>query len=219
MEIKKKENALIEEAIAFAKDFFKGDFSGHDFYHTLRVYRLAMNIAEREECDRLIVALAALLHDVDDYKLVKDQKEPYENARGFLKKHGFDEDTVSGIIHIIEQVSFKGSDSAVPDSIEGMIVQDADRLDAIGAIGIARTFAYGGSHDQPIYDPEISVIENMNGEQYLSHEGTTVNHFHEKLLLLKDMMNTRAARELAENRHKVMEDFLAEFYDEWDGIR
>ncbi|MBR0137794.1 MAG: HD domain-containing protein [Erysipelotrichaceae bacterium] len=219
MEMSERTSAVIEEAKLFAEDFFKGDFSGHDYYHTLRVYRLAMTIAKGEKCDGEIVALGALLHDVDDYKLVSGQKEPYENAKGFLRKHGYDEKTVSRIIHVIEQVSFKGSDSAKPDTIEGMIVQDADRLDAIGAIGIARTFAYGGSHNQPIYDPKIEVVENMNAKQYLTHEGTTVNHFHEKLLLLKDLMNTDTARRLAENRHKVMEDFLSEFYDEWNGIR
>ena len=194
MEMSERTSAVIEEAKLFAEDFFKGDFSGHDYYHTLRVYRLAMTIAKGEKCDGEIVALGALLHDVDDYKLVSGQKEPYENAKGFLRKHGYDEKTVSRIIHVIEQVSFKGSDSAKPDTIEGMIVQDADRLDAIGAIGIARTFAYGGKHGRTL--------------------DSSIEHFHEKLLLLKDMMHTEKAKELAESRHAFMEKFLQEWENE-----
>ena len=136
---------IIDKTIEYVKDFFEKDFSGHDFYHTLRVYNLAKYITKFEECDIELVYLGALLHDVNDYKLVEKEKEPNYNATTFLKSLGFSNKKIEQICHIISQVSFKGKDTVVPDTIEGKIVQDADRLDAIGAIGIARTFAYGGA--------------------------------------------------------------------------
>ena len=208
---------IIDKTIEYVKDFFENDFSGHDFYHTLRVYNLAKYITKFEECDIELVYLGALLHDVDDYKLVGKEKEPFYNAKTFLKSLGFSNKKIEQICHIISQVSFKGKDTVVPDTIEGKIVQDADRLDAIGAIGIGRTFAYGGSHKIPMHIPNMEYKENMSAEEYYENVGTTINHFYEKLLKLKDLMNTETAKNMAKHRHEYMEDFLKEFYDEWEG--
>ena len=209
---------IIEKTIMYVKDFFENEFSGHDFYHTLRVYNLAKQIANNEECDKELVCLAALLHDVDDYKLVGQETEPFCNAKSFLRSENYPEDNLEKICHIISQVSFKGKDTVTPDTIEGKIVQDADRLDAIGAIGIARTFAYGGSHKTPMHIPNMEYKEDMTAEEYYSNVGTTINHFYEKLLKLKDLMNTETAKKLANHRHEYMETFLKEFFDEWEGI-
>lgn len=210
-------NNIIEEAIEYVKIFFENDFSGHDFYHTLRVYNLSKNIASNEKCDIELVCLAALLHDVDDYKLVGIKDEIFINSKTFLRSHNYPIDRIDKICHIISQVSFKGSNTVKPDNIEGMIVQDADRLDAIGAIGIGRTFAYHGNHKMPMHIPEIKYKENMTENEYYNNVGTTINHFYEKLLKLKDLMNTETAKQMACHRHKFMEEFLNEFYLEWDG--
>lgn len=211
---------LIENAIKYAKEIFANDYSGHDYFHTIRVYRLAMKIAEAEEADMQIVQLAAILHDVDDRKLSPETYEKKENAVKFLKSNGLDETIIAQICKIIDDVSFAGTDSVVPDTIEGKCVQDADRLDAMGAIGIARTFAYGGSKGRNIYDPDVKPLTAMSKEEYHQNRcQTSINHFYEKLLLLKDMMNTETARKIAEHRQIVMEEYLAEFAAEWDGER
>ena len=209
---------IINKAIMYAKDFFVDEFSGHDFYHTLRVYNLAKYIAESEECDKELVCLAALLHDVDDYKIVGKDAEAFYNAKNFLNSENYPEKNIEKICHIISQVSFKGKDTVTPDTIEGKIVQDADRLDAIGAIGIARTFTYGGNHKIPMHIPNMEYKENMSADEYYTNVGSTINHFYEKLLKLKDLMNTETAKRVANHRHKYMEAFLKEFYNEWDGI-
>ncbi|MBQ7667969.1 MAG: HD domain-containing protein [Clostridia bacterium] len=208
---------IIDDAIKFAEDFFKNDFSGHDFYHTLRVYNLAKYILTFEKGDNELVLLSALLHDVDDYKLVGKQEEKFINAKTFLRSKNYDEERIEKICHIISQVSFKGKDTVTPDTLEGMVVQDADRLDAIGAIGIGRTFAYSGNHNTPMHIPGAKFNFDMNATEYYNTTRTTINHFYEKLLKLKDMMNTNTAKKMAEHRHKYMEDFLTEFYAEWDG--
>ena len=211
---------LIENAIKYAKEIFANDYSGHDYFHTIRVYRLAMKIAEAEKADMQIVQLAALLHDVDDRKLSPETHEKKENAVKFLKSNGLDETIIAQICKIIDDVSFAGTDSVVSDTIEGKCVQDADRLDAMGAIGIARTFAYGGSKGRNIYDPDVKPLIAISKEEYHQNRcQTSINHFYEKLLLLKDMMNTETAREIAEHRQIVMEEYLAEFAAEWDGER
>ena len=210
---------IIADAVEFAKKFFSDDYSGHDFFHTLRVYKLATRIAEQENADLLVVQLSALLHDVDDIKLSPQTHAHKDNAVAFLKEHGAPDDMITAICQIIGEVSFRGTDSAVPTTIEGKCVQDADRLDAIGAIGIARTFAFGGNHKQAIYDPDVKPMVNMSARQYRNHVSTTINHFYEKLFLLKDMMNTTTAKQIATERHKYMESFVAEFLDEWDGKR
>lgn len=211
---------MIENAIKYVKQIFADDYSGHDYYHTMRVYRLAVQIAERENADMLIVQLAALLHDVDDVKLSPETYATKKNAVGFMESNGVDKDIINAVCKIIEEVSFAGTGSVEPGTIEGKCVQDADRLDAMGAIGIARTFAYGGSKGRKIYDPDIKPSINMSKETYQKNQNSTsVNHFYEKLLLLKDMMNTETAKKMAEHRQIIMEAYLEEFMSEWEGER
>ena len=209
---------LINKTIEKAKETFQNDYSGHDFWHTIRVYNVAKTIAEKEKCDLEIVCLAALLHDFDDAKITNSTIK-LENATKWLNENNYPQDRINWIKDIINNISFKGVDTKVPKTIEGRIVQDADRLDAIGAIGIARTFAYGGSKGREMWNPNEHYIENMNEEEYRKNKGNTINHFYEKLLKLKDMMNTDTAKEIAENRHHYMELFLDEFYAEWNGER
>lgn len=206
---------LINKTINYIEDFFKEDYSGHDFYHSLRVYKLAKKIAENEQCDLEIVCLSALLHDVDDYKLVGEQTDKYQNAKKFLKSLNYHNSRIDLICHIISQVSFKGNNIITPDTIEGKIVQDADRLDAIGAIGIGRTFTYSGNHNIPMHIPNMPYRTNMNEKSY-KVASSTINHFYEKLLKLKELMNTKKGKEMAIHRHEFMEKYLKEFYDEWE---
>ena len=185
--------AIIEKAKNYAAKLLGGNCGGHDLQHTLRVYNNALAIAKTEpDADLFIVSIAALLHDVDDYKLFNTTD--YRNARTFLKENGIPEQQEQQIIATIDSVSFSKNRDRKPLTVEGQIVQDADRLDALGAVGIARTFAYGGEHSRPMEE--------------------TVRHFHEKLLLLKDMMNTDAAKTMAQNRHIYMENYLKELNQE-----
>lgn len=185
---------------------------------SMRVYRLAIEIAEQENADMLIVQLAALLHDVDDVKLSPETHDTKKNAVRFMKNSGVDDKVIASVCKIIDEVSFVGTDSVVPSTLEGKCVQDADRLDAIGAIGIARTFAYGGSKGRRIHDPDIKPMTNMNKADYnQNHNSTSINHFYEKLLLLKDMMNTETAKKMAMHRQAVMKEYLVEFMAEWEG--
>ena len=202
----------------FIKSIFSGDSSGHDYYHTIRVYKLATKIAKQENADVKTVQLAALLHDVDDIKLSPDTYATKKNAVDFMTINKIDGKRIEAVCKIIDEVSFAGTDSVVPDTIEGKCVQDADRLDAIGAIGIARTFAYGGSKGRRIHDPDIKPMTNMNKADYnQNHNSTSINHFYEKLLLLKDMMNTETAKKMAMHRQAVMKEYLVEFMAEWEG--
>ena len=210
---------IVSNAIEFVRNTFKDDNSGHDYFHTLRVYKMATRIAEQEDADLMIVQLAALLHDVDDIKLSPETHANKDRAVAFLREHGISEARMKTICDIIDEVSFKGTDSTVPGPIEGKCVQDADRLDAIGAIGIARTFAYGGSHNRVIHDPDLKPAVNMNADEYQRHISTTINHFYEKLFQLRDMMNTATAKKIAEQRDSYMKSYISEFLDEWDGIR
>ena len=157
-----------------------------------------------------------MLHDVDDPKLFENSN--HENAKRIMYGAKIDDNTCKKVIRIIEQVSFKGIDSVVPDTIEGKIVQDADRLDAMGAIGIARAFAYGGAKGRNMYDPDMMPLLNLNQEEYINNKGTTVNHFYEKLFSLKEMMNTACAKEIAEKRDMFMREYISEFMNEWAGI-
>ena len=209
------DDVLRDRLIKILEERFSGDSSGHDLQHTLRVYRLSVTIHESEGGDRDIIELASLLHDVDDRKLFKQGNEPF--AVTTMRNLGCDENTISKVINIISKISFKGTDTEIPDSLEGRIVQDADRLDAIGAIGIARAFAYGGSKGRSMHNPDEKPQLDMDSEKYFSNKGTTINHFYEKLLLLKNMMNTETGRRLAEDRHFYMEGFLEEFFEEWNG--
>jgi uncharacterized protein len=211
--------ALIDHTITFVKQQLEGAEGGHDWFHIERVYNNALNIANGEACDLLIVQLGALLHDVADSKFHDgDETVGPRIAREFLESHGVEESTIAHVISIIDNISFKGGNFEKRfSSIELDIVQDADRLDAIGAIGIARTFNYGGFKNRPMHDPDIEPQLNMTKDQYKASAAPTINHFYEKLLLLKDRMNTATGRKIAEGRHKYMEGFLAQFYAEWEG--
>lgn len=210
---------IIEKTKEYVKSRQSGEASGHDWWHTVRVYNTAMTIAEKENADTKIVALAALLHDIADYKFYDgDETIGPKTAREWLFKNGADENIINEITDIIANMSFKGAhvDSSLK-TLEGKIVQDADRLDAIGAVGIARTFAYGGKKGRAIYNPDIPPANFTTFEEYKINNSSTINHFYEKLLLLKDLMNTQTARDIAEERHKFMENFLDRFLKEWDG--
>jgi uncharacterized protein len=211
------DDPILKDAEEFAAKLFSGDSSGHDIYHTLRVRSIAAAICREEGGDAFIVELSALLHDVDDRKLFGDNG--LANARGFMGSHGIDAETQDRVCRIISQISYRGKDSVTPDTLEGRIVQDADRLDAIGAIGIARAFAYGGSKGRAMHIPGESHKEGMSEAEYFANQGTSINHFHEKLLKLKDLMGTDAGRRMAEARHAYMVGFLEEFMAEWDGKR
>ena len=210
---------IIALAMAYVKEKFENEYSGHDWFHTLRVFRTATRIAEAEGADLETVQLAALLHDVDDRKLSPETYAEQKNARSFLAENGVEESVICEICRIISEVSFVGSDSVVPSTLEGKCVQDADRLDAIGAIGIARAFAYGGNHNRLMYHPDIAPNPNMSKEEYIKSNSTTVNHFYEKLFKLTDMMNTDTAKLIAKERDEYMKAFIAEFLDEWEGKR
>ena len=210
---------VIDKAIKYVKEVFDTDYSGHDFFHTLRVYKMASRIAESENANAKIVCLAALLHDVDDIKLSPETYENKDKARSFLETNGINKDDIETICKIIDEVSYKGSDSVSPETIEGKCVQDADRLDAIGAIGIARTFTFGGHHNRVLHDPDIKPNLNMNADEYRNHISTTINHFYEKLLNLEALMNTDTAKALAYHRQEYMKNYLLEFMDEWEGLK
>ena len=214
---------MIQRAKDYVKELFSEESSGHDYFHTLRVAHLAETIAREESNHQVIdmdtVLLIALLHDVDDRKLSPDTWKQKDRARAFLKKEGLSDHWIDMILLGIEQISYKGTDSVSPELPEAKIVQDADRLDAIGAIGIARAFAFGGSRGRLLYDPAEPPRLNMDGETYASSKGHTINHFYEKLLLLKDMMNTETGKQMAAQRHAFMETYLQQFYEEWDGKR
>ena len=210
---------MIRRATEYITALFAGDSSGHDADHTLRVCRLAVRLAETEGADLETVALAALLHDADDRKLSPETCEGKLRARAFLEKEGLPEDRIQKILTIIGEISFRGTDSVVPGTLEGKCVQDADRLDAIGAVGIGRAFAFGGSRGRAMYDPSDVPGEMPDGAAYEARSGSTVAHFYEKLLHLEKMMNTEAARAMARRRHRFMEAFLEEFLAEWEGKR
>ena len=208
----------IEKAIEFIKDVFKEDFSGHDFYHSMRVYRMALKIAEAEKADREMVALAALLHDVDDRKLSPQTAAKKDRAVGFMRSQNVPEEKIRQICTIIDEISFKGTDSVRPSTLEGKCVQDADRLDALGAIGIARTFAYGGNHNRSMYDPDQPPQIGMDQQAYQNSNSCSLNHFYEKLFLLEEMMNTESGKTIAAERTQYMKQFVDRFLAEWDGL-
>ena len=210
---------IIDEAIEYVKIVFEQDYSGHDFFHTFRVYKMAATIAKQERADMMIVQLAALLHDVDDRKLSPETYANKDKAVDFLRKRNVPQNTINTICDIIGAVSFMGVDSIVPESIEGKCVQDADRLDAIGAIGIARAFTYGGNHNRAIYNPDIPFKEKMTKEEYQNNISTTINHFYEKLFQLSERMNTDTAKVIAKERDSYMRAYISEFLAEWEGIR
>lgn len=210
---------LIDNTILFVKEKLQHAEGGHDWFHIERVYKNALLIAKEEDCNLEIVKLGALLHDIADSKFHNgDEKVGPKVARDFLVTQSVAENTITHVIAIIENISFKGGHFEKKfTSKELDIVQDADRLDAIGAIGIARTFNYGGFKNRAIYNPNIQPNMNMNKEEYKKSDAPTINHFYEKLLLLKDKMNTETGKKIAQKRHAFMEQFLAQFYAEWEG--
>ncbi|MDM1378861.1 HD domain-containing protein [Myroides marinus] len=210
----------IDQVILYVKNELQQAESGHDWFHIERVYKNALHIVEGEgEVDLVVVKLIALLHDIADSKFHGgDETVGPNKAKRLLEELSFDSVTIEHVVKGIENISFKGGNfNQVFRSKELDIVQDADRLDAIGAIGIARTFNYGGYKNNLIYDPKIEPKIGMSKEEYKNNVGTTINHFYEKLLRLKDLMNTDTGRQLAEGRHRFMESFLSQFYDEWEG--
>ena len=211
------EQLILQNAKAYIQQVFRTDFSGHDASHTLRVCRTARRLAEAEGADLFIVQLAALLHDVDDAKLSPETCAGKERAVSFMRSQGLGGDLIRRVCTVIGEIAYAGRDSVVPSTIEGKCVQDADRLDALGAVGIARAFAYGGSRGRVMYDPAAKPNPDMSGEEYHRHISTTVNHFYEKLFLLEDMMNTDAAKALARHRSQYMRGYLEEFFAEWEG--
>lgn len=211
-------NNLIENTVRFVKEKLKGAEAGHDWYHIERVWKLSKKIAETEDCNREVVELAALLHDIADPKFHNgDETLALSVSSEFLKNQQASEEIIERVLFIIKNISFKNRSEA-PENlpIELKIVQDADRIDAIGAIGVARTFNFGGFKNNLMYDPEIKPKLNMSKEEYKKSDGTTINHFYEKLLLLKDLMNTQKGKEIAADRHNFMLQFLDQFYKEWN---
>ncbi|MGE8342963.1 MAG: HD domain-containing protein [Flavobacterium sp.] len=215
------DSQLIIKTIAFVKEKLNDAEGGHDWFHIERVYKNAILIARETECDLTVVQLGALLHDIADSKFHNgDETIGPKTARAFLEKENVDEDTIAQVVNIIENISYKGGNFERKfSSVELDIVQDADRLDAIGAIGVARAFNYGGFKNRALYNPEIEPITNMTKEEYKKNSAPTINHFYEKLLLLKDKMNTEKGKEIATERHRFMETFLAQFYAEWEGLK
>ena len=210
--------STIDNTAAFVKEKLEGAEAGHDWFHIERVWKLAAQIAETEDCDIEVVELSALLHDIADPKFHDgDETIAPKIARAFLEEQNVSEETIQKVLFVIENISFKNRDQApVNPPIELQVVQDADRIDAIGAIGIARTFNFGGFKNNLMYHPDIKPQLGMSKEEYKKSNGTTINHFYEKLLLLKDMMNTEKGKKMAEERHNYMLNFLDQFYKEWN---
>ena len=210
---------IVHKTILFVQEKLENAEGGHDWFHIERVYKNALLIAENEVCDINVVKLGALLHDIADSKFHDgDEAIGPKIAREFLESENADEVTIQHVINIIENLSFKGGNAEKTfSSVELDIVQDSDRLDAMGAIGIARTFNYGGFKNRPLYNPNIAPNLHMSKEEYKNSEAPTINHFYEKLLLLKDKMNTETGKKIAQERHQFMINFLSQFYAEWDG--
>ena len=211
---------IIDNTILFVKKQLENAEGGHDWFHIERVYKNAKVIAENEQnCDLEVIKLGALLHDIADSKFHNgDETVGPKVAREFLEKENVAEETINHVVQIIENISFKGGNfekKFISKELE--IIQDADRLDALGAIGIARTFNYGGFKNRTIFNPNIAPKFNMSKEEYKNSDAPTINHFYEKLLLLKDKMNTASGKKIAEERHLFMEKFLSQFYAEWEG--
>lgn len=209
---------IIKDTISYVKEELQGAEGGHDWFHIYRVWKLSKHIAEQEEVDSYVVELGALLHDIADSKFHNgDESIGPRKAAAFLSAKGLPTSTIEHVQNIISHISYKGGNHAQKfHSPELAVVQDADRLDALGAIGIARTFNYGGHKNRKLYDPAIPPKLDMTKEEYKNSTAPTINHFYEKLLLLKDRMNTDTGKALAAERHALMENFLTAFYKEWE---
>ena len=212
-------NSLIEKTRRYVETELAGDGSGHDWWHVHRVWTLAQKLADTEGANRTTVELAALLHDLADWKFADgDESAGPKRAGDWLRQNDADPKRVDEVCEIIACLSFKGAGVATPmRTLEGKVVQDADRLDAIGAMGIARAFAYGGYKNRLLYHPDQKPVLHQSFEEYKKNTGHSINHFYEKLLLLKERMNTSSAKQLAEERHRFMENYLDRFFKEWNG--
>ncbi|PGR98031.1 MULTISPECIES: HD domain-containing protein [Bacillus] len=211
-----KKQEKIQKTVAFVRNILETDASGHDWYHIERVHKLAISLSKKEGGDRFVIEMAALLHDVADEKLNESEEAGMKKVSDWLEGLNVTEEENEHILHIIMNMSYKGGHGGKVSTLEGKIVQDADRLDALGAIGIARTFAYGGAKGRLLYDPNIPPREEMTKEEYRKNDDPSLNHFYEKLLKLKDLMNTDAAKREAEIRHRYMEEFIEQFMKEWN---
>ncbi|SDG53158.1 HD domain-containing protein [Propionivibrio dicarboxylicus] len=211
--------SLVERVAARIETRFAGEGSGHDWHHIRRVWQLAQGLAREEGADVEVAELGALVHDIADWKFHGgDESVGPREAERLLREEGAPEALIAPVVDIVATISFKGAGVATPmRSLEGACVQDADRLDALGAIGIARCFAYGGHAGRPLYDPAMPPVLHATAQAYKTAKGTSLNHFHEKLFLLKDRMNTASGRRLAAARHAYMADFVARFLREWAG--
>lgn len=210
---------IIKKTEEYVKNELSGEASGHDWWHIYRVWKNAKHIGKTEKADMFVVELAALLHDIADWKFNDgDENAGARKARTWLESLNVDNEAINHVCQIIATSSYKGAKvKSKMKTVEGMIVQDADRLDAIGAIGIARTFAFGGHMNRLIYDPSVKPQLHDTAKAYKNNMSSTINHFYEKLLLLKDLMNTKSAKKIAESRHEFMEYYLKRFYKEWNG--
>ena len=213
-------SSIISKTCKFVENKLAGDGSGHDWWHIFRVWTLAKKIAVEEKAQMEIVELGSLLHDIADWKFHGgDDSIGPAMAQEFLSNNDVDPQLTESVVDIVSTISYKGAGVATPmKTLEGKIVQDADRLDAIGALGIARTFAYGGYKNRLIYHPDEKPVLHQSYTDYKKNEGHTINHFYEKLLLLRDRMNTKTGKRIADGRHQFMQSFLEQFYREWDGI-
>ncbi len=209
------EKEILRKINVVVSDLFKNDTTGHDLFHIQRVVTNARTIAKTIECNAFYTELLAYLHDVGDYKLHKGKDRTRELVTNILLELNYPSQEIEEIVRDIQQIGFKGGFNTKPSKIEVQIVQDADRLDALGAVGIARAFAYGGSKGRLIYDPEYDSKKIESEEEYKKAESPTIQHFYDKLFKLKDLMNTAKGKELAEERHKFMEQFVRQFYKEW----
>ncbi|TXK72706.1 HD domain-containing protein [Mesonia sp. HuA40] len=214
-----QKNKFVAQTITFVKDELAGAEAGHDYFHIERVYKIALQIAQIEGANQEVVALAALLHDIADYKFHEGNESlGAQKAGEFLASIDTPEPTYNAVIDILKQIGFKGGHQQISQpSLELQVVQDADFLDAMGAIGIARTFNYGGFKNNLIYDPNISPNLNMSKDVYKKGGGTTINHFYEKLLRLKDKIQTSTGKKMAQKRHQFMQQYLSQFFLEWEG--
>lgn len=218
METTQHRQGIIAKTAEMVKEKFESDGSGHDWWHIYRVWQTAKTIAQNENVDPFVVELGALLHDIADYKFHDgDEEIGGKVSANWLESLRVDAKIIEQVVHIVDNISFKGGTENKMQSIEGKVVQDADRLDSMGAIGIARCFTYGGNKGNQMHNPNMPPRLNLTKEEYKKSNGTQINHFYEKLLLLKDLMNTKTGSELALQRHKYMEGFLEQFFAEWDG--
>ncbi|MDO8650085.1 MAG: HD domain-containing protein [Candidatus Berkelbacteria bacterium] len=216
----KRQQQVIDQTAKFIRQKFDGEATGHDWYHIERVWKMAQTIGTKEGADPFVVELGALLHDIADWKFHGEQAGGIA-ARQWLAQHEIEPRIVDHVCEIVDNISFKGlGHSNSIKTLEGQVVQDADRLDAIGAIAIARAFAYGGAKSRSIYDPSVSLDKPLTDKEYQQlnkqSDRSTIHHFYDKLLYLKARLNTKTARQLAVRRHKFMEDFLKEFFEEWE---